>query len=100
MTIKSTNITDHVGYITLVPNTGEIGLIFLDQQYRGFTLGKQLLDRAVVELERNGNDTVFAVTSQEHTFWKHLTGAVWKCPAGKGITSAGYSCKIKEYTFD
>jgi hypothetical protein len=73
---KVNDIADHVGYITLVRNTGEIGLIFLDQQYRGFTLGKQFLDRSVVELERNGNYTVLAVASKEHPFRNNLSGAV------------------------
>jgi GNAT superfamily N-acetyltransferase len=97
---KINNIDKHIGYITLVPNTGQIGLFFLDEDYRGYTIGKQLLDNIVVESKKNGNDTIFAVTKQDHPFWKNITGGIWRSPVGEGVTCPGYSYNMKDYKFN
>jgi hypothetical protein len=97
---KINNNNQFIGYVTLVPNTGQIGLIYLDSNFRGYTIGKQLLDKVVTESKNNGNDTVYAVTTLEHKFWKNLTNAVWTSPAGKGVTASGYSCNINDYKYN
>lgn len=76
-----------VGYLQYRSATGQIGLIRLDEKYRGYGLGPQLLD---IVAQDSGTDELFAVTTPNHPFWSKRASAIWTCPAGPGVTGCGY----------
>lgn len=90
-----------IGYITYVKNTGQIGLMGLKPEYRGRNLGRQILERIIKESEQKyNNGCFFAVTIQDHPFWKRLPGAEWREPVHPSITGSGYYFDIHDFKFE
>ena len=62
-----------IGYISYRPNTGQIGLFFIDKKYRQLSLGTQILFNIIKELTNNNKQTqIWAVTTISHPFWSNV----------------------------
>lgn len=88
----------NIGCITYNLETGQIGYIWLDEEYRGHTLGRQMFNHAIKDVSNAGQSkTMFAFTSKDHEFWSKLPASVFKDPADESITGPGYSINIQDY---
>lgn len=87
-----------IGYVSYRPHNGQIGLIRLDEKYRGRTLGEQILHQIIPELKQKGIEELWAVTSFGHPFWsKTLNSKMnWREPAHSSVTGSGYYVKLNE----
>lgn len=85
-----------IGYIQYRKNVGQVGLIRLDDEFRGRTLGKQMLDKAIAEMRESGATEVWAVTSKNHPFWSNVYNQsfTWRNPAHSSVTGHGYYMKL------
>jgi RimJ/RimL family protein N-acetyltransferase len=82
------------------PGVGQIGIIGIwPESNRNRGLGKQMLRKAMNDIKAFGKtDTVWAVTSENHTFWSNVFNKsfIWKVPAHDTVTGHGYSFKFFE----
>lgn len=91
---KYNNKVNEIGYINYNPATGQIGLLWLDHEYRGYGIGKQMFGLVAEDAKKDGHNKVFAVTTYDHKFIKNLPNSKWKEPAGEGVKSGGYSIPV------
>ena len=84
-----------IGYIQYKKYVGQIGLIYLDDEYKGRTLGKQMLQKAVEDME---SEEVWAVTGENHPFWSNVYDKIFtfRRPVHPSITGRGYYVKRKD----
>jgi GNAT superfamily N-acetyltransferase len=86
-----------IGYITFRLETGQIGIFFIEQEYRDSGLGKQMLLAAITDIKARGKaNTVWAVTSLHHPFWSNVWNKSFqlKDPAHFSVTAQGYSMPL------
>jgi GNAT superfamily N-acetyltransferase len=72
-----------IGYITIELERPEIGLIWLDKPWRGYGIGKQLLDIGIDEIKKNDknlNNEVHIFSTRKHPFFYKLKGRRWQYP--------------------
>jgi N-acetylglutamate synthase-like GNAT family acetyltransferase len=76
---------------------GQIGLFYIDKEYRNCGLGKQILDKVIMDMEDYGVEEVWAVTSKNHEFWSNVykKSFTYKDPVHSTVRGSGYICKIK-----
>jgi hypothetical protein len=80
-----------IGYFNLRLKTGQIGIAVIDKEYRGYGVGLDLVKKLSKDKnEYNGNTELFAVTSENHPFWKKLPNSKYKTPADNSISGGGY----------
>ena len=87
---------DWIGYISYKIKTGQIGLFFIKEPYKNRGLGKQILDKVILDLKSNNNQTVWAVTTDDHPFWSNVYNKSFEFqrPAHSSVTGSGYSLKL------
>ena len=87
-----------IGYIRYYITTGQIGLFFIDKEYQNRGLGKQILSKLIEELETNKCEEVWAVSTDNHTFWSNVYNKSFthRVPAHPSVTGSGYFMKIRE----
>ena len=80
----------YVGLIHFREN-GQIGILRLDEEYRGWGIGEEMLEltKEIVETDQR-----WCVTSKDHPFWKNRKNAVWKEPAHWSVTGNGYEFNL------
>ena len=62
-----------IGDICYSLQRGQIGLLWLDENYRHQGIGKQMLTTAVVNIKNFGTSKeVFAFTCKDHPFWSNV----------------------------
>lgn len=81
-----------VGLISFRRGTGQIGVMYLNEEYRGWGIGKDILRLAKKDID---TDRVWCVTIENHGFWKSRKDSVWKDPAHSSVTGSGYSFLIE-----
>lgn len=89
---------DPIAMVDFRPGVGQIGIIGIwPESYRNRGLGKQMLRKAMNDIKAFGKtDTVWAVTTENHTFWSNVFNKsfVWKNPAHTTVAGSGYSFKF------
>ena len=87
-----------IGYIRYYITTGQIGLFFIDKEYHNRGLGKQILSKVIEELETNHCEEVWAVSTDNHSFWSNVYNKSFthRVPAHPSVTGPGYFMKIGE----
>ena len=85
-----------IGYIRYYITTGQIGLFFIDDEYQNRGLGKQILSKVIKELEANQCEEVWAVSTDNHTFWSNVYNKSFahRNPAHPSVTGPGYIMKL------
>ena len=93
-----------VGYIQFAPDSGQIGLFFLDTPFQNRGLGKQMLAEATANIHEaqlllpaeDRTHKVWAVTTDNHPFWSNVWGSVFRPvnPASPRVTGSGYSADL------
>jgi len=86
-----------IGYIRYYITTGQIGLFFIDEEYQNRGLGKQILSKVIKELETNQCEEVWAVSTNDHTFWSNVYNKSFahRVPAHPSVTGPGYIMKLQ-----
>lgn len=92
------NIDKKIGHIQYRLGTGQIGLIYLDEEYRGYGLGKQILTDTINEMKKNNIKDIWAVTSKSHDFWSNVFDKSFKWYDSKdlhpSVSGDGYKMKL------
>jgi len=85
-----------IGYIRYYITTGQIGLFFIDDEYQNRGLGKQILSKVIKELKTNQCEEVWAVSTNDHTFWSNVYNKSFahRNPAHPSVTGPGYIMKL------
>ena len=81
-----------IGYIRYYITSGQIGLFFIDKEYQNRGLGKQILSKVIRELKENQCEEVWAVSTDNHTFWSNVYNKSFehRKPAHPSVTGPGY----------
>jgi len=94
---KDDDINNYIGYINYRINTGQIGLIRVDERYRKLGIGKQMLTEAIEDLKNHNIKSVWGVTSENHYFWSNVysksfqyKNKLHKSVSGKILASFGF----------
>jgi GNAT superfamily N-acetyltransferase len=85
-----------IGCINYRVYTGQIGLFFLEPNYRNIGLGKQILNKAINDIKQNNINEVWAVTSKNHVFWSNVYNGKFKYKEQlhPSVTGSGYSITL------
>jgi GNAT superfamily N-acetyltransferase len=83
---------NNIGYIRYKLD-GQIGLLYLEPKYRGFGIGKIMVDNVISEMKEKNISEAWLVTIPEHKFWKQ-NEFTWREPAHKNVTGNGFFKKI------
>ena len=81
-----------VGYITYRLLTGQIGLFFINKEFQNKGLGKQILLRVIDDMKKEGRNSIFAITIDEHHFWSNVFNKsfVLMERPDRSVTGSGY----------
>jgi GNAT superfamily N-acetyltransferase len=81
-----------IGYIRYKVKVGQVGLFFINEEYRNRGLGKQILNRTMDHMRQSGATGVWAVTTRDHEFWSNVYNKSfkWRDPAHPSVTGDGY----------
>ncbi len=82
-----------IGTLEFCPETGQIGIIRLEPDYRSRGLGKQLIEITSATRRPYGN-TLWAVSIPNHPFWIKQKNVIWKDQMNKIVTGPGYEFEI------
>ena len=84
-----------IGYIRYYITTGQVGLFFIDNDYQNRGLGKQILSKVIKEMEINNCEEVWAVTTDNHTFWSNVYNKSfeYRSPSHPSVGGSGYFMK-------
>ncbi|AYV83022.1 MAG: hypothetical protein Hyperionvirus3_168 [Hyperionvirus sp.] len=77
-----------VGYCQFNPHSGQIGLLRLDDKYRGRSIGTQLMNHIEQELKQNDVPEIWCVSSNK--FFKDRLGWIPRVPAHPTVTGHGF----------
>jgi ribosomal protein S18 acetylase RimI-like enzyme len=73
---------------------GQIGDIQVDPKYRRRGIGKRMVEKCIDDFKKGNVPMAFAVTTEDHYFWKNLTirgqKSQWKKPVHPSVTGGGY----------
>jgi N-acetylglutamate synthase-like GNAT family acetyltransferase len=87
------NNKEKIGYIRYKYN-GQIGLLYLEPEYRGFGIGKIMVDNAIHDMKHHDVPEAWLVTIPDHKFWKQI-GFTWReKPVHPSVTGSGFYKKI------
>ena len=86
-----------IGTITYRIGTGQIGLFYIDTEYRNKGYGKKILTQVISDMQKYNTTHIWAVTSKNHPFWSNVFNASFKWyDSGELHTSVkGYGYKMK-----
>ena len=87
----------YIGYINYRLAVGQIGLFYLDKNYRNRGLGKQILNKTINDIKDYGTKEVWVVSSENDQFWSNVNNKSFinRDPAHSSIRSSGFFMKIK-----
>lgn len=89
------NNNEKNGYFQYKPAIGQLGIVRLDDDYRGYGIFNQVLKEVIIDdMEGNGVENVFAVTTYNHPYFSKIPNMEWKEPAGLNVTGSGYSISM------
>jgi GNAT superfamily N-acetyltransferase len=90
------NNEESIGYIRYYVNTGQIGLFFIKNEYQNRGLGKQILSKTIQDMQQNGCEEVWTVTTCDHPFWSNVydRSFTYRDPAHPSVTGDGYYMDI------
>lgn len=76
--------------------TGQIGLFFINEEYKNKGLGKQILSRVILDMQNEGQKGIFVCTSKDHKFWANVfdKSFKWKLRPHSSVTGSGYYMDI------
>lgn len=64
-----------IAYLRYRPNTGQVGIIWVDKDYQRRGLGRAMLDVVIQDTVSAGqSDKVWAISLSDHSFWKNVWG--------------------------
>lgn len=90
--------TDKIGTITYRAGVGQIGIFYINPQYRNKGYGKQILLQAINEMRKYNTSHIWAVTSKNHLFWSNVFNKSFEWyNAGKlhpSVRGYGYKMRI------
>lgn len=91
-----------IGYIQYRIKTGQIGLFFIDSEYRNRGLGRQVLYNTINTIRDKNPEikSVWAVTTQDHKFWSNVYNKSFRFEdrVHNSVTGFGYILDLE--TFD
>ena len=64
--------TENFGLTQYNINTGEIGMIIINREYRGKSLGKQIVTNIIEDMKVNNIKEVWAKAPHNHYFWANV----------------------------
>jgi predicted GNAT family N-acyltransferase len=64
--------TENFGLTQYNINTGEIGMIIINREYRGKSLGKQIVTNIIEDMKVNNIKEVWAKAPHNHNFWANV----------------------------
>jgi len=87
-----------IGYISYRVKVGQVGLFFLDKEYRNRGLGKQILTQVIEDMKNYGVTEIWAVTTENHPFWSNVYNKSFSFYEYKQlhptVTGTGYKMRI------
>jgi len=89
-----------IGYINYRTRTGQIGLFFINKHYQNRGLGKQILNKVIIDLKEHNNKTVWTITSVEHPFWSNVYNKSfeYKRRPHTSVTGDGYLLNLNKFS--
>ena len=86
-----------IGYIKYYLNTGQIGLFFIQKEYRDRGLGKQILTKVLMDLQKNNCNECWVVTTNGNNFWSNVFNKsfTYRDPVHNTVTGSGYFIDLK-----
>lgn len=90
---------ESIGYISYRIQTGQIGLFFMDEKYKRLGLGKQILTRAINDINSNKITAIWAISTENHPFWSNVydKSFEYKLRPHKSVTGSGYLLNSEKY---
>jgi len=85
-----------IGYIHYKIGTGQIGLFYIDDEYRNKGLGTQILLKTIEDIKLHNNKTVWVVAPNNNLFWSNVLNKKFKYSQRPhlSVTGSGYYLKI------
>lgn len=87
------NNKEKIGYVRYKYN-GQIGLLYLEPEYRGFGIGKIMVENTIQDMKQKGVPETWLVTIPEHKFWRQMGFILRESPLHPSVTSPGFYKKI------
>jgi hypothetical protein len=77
-------------------NTGEIGMIIINREYRGKSLGKQIVTNIIEDMKVNKVKEVWVKAPHNHDFWANVFNKsfTFRAPISPEKDSRGYFMKL------
>lgn len=78
---------------------GQVGLFFIDKNYRNNGLGKEILEITINDMCKKNVQNVWAVTSENHPFWSNVFSKSFKYmeTPHPSVTGSGHCMSIQDY---
>ena len=99
---EDNNKQQRIGHMLIRPFNGQISSIFLEKDYRGRNLGRQLLRLAYEDMCVEGSaKTMWMVTDENHSFWSSIPGMTWSGnePVHHSLLGRGYYVNLNDPNF-
>jgi hypothetical protein len=81
---------NRIGYVNFVPSTGQIGLIYVNDNMRNCGYATYLLCNVRMILVKNNIPTMWMVCSRGHYFWSVQPNYIWSNNPHPSVTGSGY----------
>jgi hypothetical protein len=91
-----------IGYIRYYLSTGQIGLFFIQKEYRNRGLGKQILSKVIIDLQENNCNECWIVTTKDHKFWSNIYNKsfTYREPVHESVIGGGYFINLKNQEYN
>lgn len=84
-------VSKEIAYLSFRPHNGQVGIIYLEPEYRGNGLGKEIVEMARQErINKYNASDLWCVTPETHPFWKNYKNSSWHDPVDKSVRGHGY----------
>ena len=88
----------YAGYISYRAAVGQVGLFFLEKDYRERGLGKQILSQTIEDMKNFETTEIWAVSTENHSFWSNVYNKSFSWYEYKqlhpSVTGSGYKMNI------
>ena len=87
---------DNIGLTQYNINTGEIGIIIINREYRGKSLGKQIVTNIIEDMKINKIKEVWVKAPHSHFFWSNVFNKsfTFRTPINSEKGTRGYFMKL------
>lgn len=93
------NNEQYAGYISYRAAVGQVGLFFLESDYKNRGLGKQILTQTIEHMKEFNTTNIWAITTNDHPFWSNVFNKSFKWydmrQVHPSVTGSGYKMEIK-----